>query len=136
MEIDSFTDSILGELAYQLPLDGLYKLGFPPIPVKEFPPCGHSPGCTREQLFAGLGKLPPSFPPFATPTYSDLGFTLLGFIAERVSGKSFEALMKEKVLDPLNLKHTFYRKPDNALGVIPGNANQTTWAGDLGEEAA
>ncbi|KAK0751900.1 beta-lactamase/transpeptidase-like protein [Schizothecium vesticola] len=128
--------SILGELSYQLSLDGLYKLGFPPIPVDEFPPCGHSPGCTREQLFAGLGKLPPSFPPFATPTYSDLGFTLLGYIAERVSGKDFESLMKEKVLDPLNLKHTFYRKPDNALGIIPGNVNRTTWAGDLGEEAA
>ena len=111
-------------------------MGFPPIPLTEFPPCGHNPPCDRQQLFAGLGRLPPSYPPSATATYSDLGFTLLSYVAERVAGKSFKALMQEKVLAPLNLTRTFYLTPDDALGVIPGSRYTTSWAYELAEEAA
>jgi len=109
-------------------------MGFPPVPVTEFPPCGHWPACNRTQLYQGLGKLPPTAPPYTTPTYSDLGFTLLGWIAEKITGKDFKVLMQEAVLDKLGLKHTFMTTPNDALGVIPGNRNTTSWAGDLGEE--
>jgi len=119
-----------------MPLDDLYKLGYPPIPVTQFPPCGHNPTCNRTQIYQGLGRLPPSELPFTTPVYSDLGFTLLSFIAEKITGKTFKALMKEKVLDPLGLKHTFMTPPSDSFGVIPGNRNSTSWAGDLGEEWA
>ncbi|KAK0619543.1 beta-lactamase/transpeptidase-like protein [Immersiella caudata] len=126
--------SILGELSYQMPLDDLYKIGFPPVPAREYPPCGHYPACNRTQLLEGMNQLPPSFAPFTTPTYSDLGFTLLSHIAERITGRDFKELMQEKVLGPLNLKHTFMAKPDDSFGVIPGNRNRSTWDGDLGEE--
>ncbi|KAK0652653.1 beta-lactamase/transpeptidase-like protein [Cercophora newfieldiana] len=132
--VGSLANSILGELSYQIPLENLYKIGFPPVPMTEYPPCGHDPACNRTQLIKGIGGLPPSFAPFTTPTYSDLGFTLLAHIAERLTGKNFKDLMQEKVLGPLNLKHTFTSKPDDAFGVIPGSYNRSTWAGDLGEE--
>ncbi|KAK3359532.1 beta-lactamase/transpeptidase-like protein [Lasiosphaeria hispida] len=128
--------ALLGELAYQLPLDDLYTMGFPSIPLTEFPPCGVSPTCNRQQLFSGLGRLPPSFPPSTTPAYSDLGFTLLGFVAESITGKSFTSLLQDAVLDPLKLKHTFYSAPEDALGVIPGNRYTTSWAYEMAEEAA
>ena len=123
--------SILGELSYQMPLEDLYKIGFPPLPATEYPPCGQ---CTRPQLLEGLAKLPPSFAPFTTPTYSDLGFTLLSHIAERLTGRDFKDLMQEKIFTPLNLTHTFINKPKDSLGAIPGSYNRSGWAGDLGEE--
>lgn len=114
----------------------LYALGFPPLPTSEFPPCGTWPTCDREQLFAGLAKLPPSFPPFTTPTYSDLGFVLLSYVAERITGKDFKTLVTEAVLAPLNLKHTFVSAPDDSLGIIPGTQRATAWGFELAEEAA
>ncbi|KAK0727547.1 beta-lactamase/transpeptidase-like protein [Lasiosphaeria miniovina] len=128
--------ALLGEVTYQLSLDTLYGLGFPPVPTADIPPCGVNPTCNREQLFAGLGKLPPSFPPSATPAYSDLGFTLLSYVAEHITSKDFKTLVRDAVLKPLGLSHTFISVPNDALGIIPGNRYSTSWAFDLAEEAA
>jgi CubicO group peptidase (beta-lactamase class C family) len=38
--------------------------------------------------------------------YSNCGYDLLGLILERVSGKSFAALLREKLLDPLGMRDT------------------------------
>lgn len=119
-----------------LNLTNLYAMGFPPIPLQNFPPCGSYPTCNRTQLFEGLGRIPPSFAPFTTPTYSNIGFVLLSYIAERKTGKPFKTLVKEKVLDPLNLKHTFTEAPDQSLGIIPGNQRTTSWGYELAEESA
>lgn len=39
--------------------------------------------------------------------YSNAGYALLGVIAEEVSGKPYERLVRELVFDPLGLKHSF-----------------------------
>jgi len=113
----------------------LYSMGFPPLPDTEFPPCGTNPTCNRTQLYAGLAKLPPSFAPFTTPVYSDIGFVLLSYVAERITGKPFKDLVADSVLTPLNLTHTFVKAPEDALGIIPGTKRTTLWGFDLGEEA-
>ncbi|KAK1774211.1 beta-lactamase/transpeptidase-like protein [Copromyces sp. CBS 386.78] len=128
--------ALLGELAYEAPLEDLYKIGFPPLPLEEFPPCGTNPTCNRDQLFTGLGKLPPSFPTSSTPAYSDISFALLSYVAERITGKGFKTLVQDSVLTPLNLTHTFTSAPDDSLGIIPGNRYKTSWAFELAEEAA
>lgn len=130
------TDALLGELSYQLNLTDLYQLGFPPLPLSEYPPCGTWPTCDRKQLFAGLALLPPSFPPFRTPTYSDIGFVLLSYVAERITGRDFKALVTDAVLTPLNLTHTFVEAPDDSLGIIPGTVSATKWGYGLAEESA
>ncbi|KAK4236185.1 hypothetical protein C8A03DRAFT_17146 [Achaetomium macrosporum] len=128
--------ALLGELSYQLNLTDLYNLGFPPLNASEYPPCGSWPTCERKQLFAGLARLPPSFPPFMTPTYSDIGFVLLSYVAERITGKDFNTLVKETVLKPLNLNHTFVEVPEDSLGIIPGTSRATQWGFQLAEESA
>jgi CubicO group peptidase (beta-lactamase class C family) len=117
-------------------MEVLHALGFPPLPVESFPPCGTWPTCNRTQLYEGLARLPPSFPPFVTPAYSDLGFVLLAHIAEGITGKPWKELLEDTVLKPLGLTHTFYETPDDSLGVIPGSRNRTSWAGNLGEESS
>lgn len=41
--------------------------------------------------------------------YSDLGYILLGYIAEIVSGQSLDEVMKKEVFIPLNMDHTVYQ---------------------------
>ncbi|KAK4150843.1 beta-lactamase-like protein 2 [Chaetomidium leptoderma] len=128
--------ALLGELSYQLNLTDLNRMGFPPLPNGSFPPCGTFPTCDREQLYAGLGKLPPSFPPFTTPVYSDIGFVLLSYVAERITGKDFNSLVTDAVLTPLNLSRTFVETPDDSFGIIPGTRRSTTWGYSLDQESA
>lgn len=42
--------------------------------------------------------------PGTTWEYSNCGYNLLGLILERVSGLSFEALLQQRILDPLSMK--------------------------------
>ncbi|KAK0636132.1 beta-lactamase/transpeptidase-like protein [Bombardia bombarda] len=128
--------ALLGELGWQLNLTRLYDMGFPPINITEFPPCGTNPTCSRQQLLYGLSKLPPSFPSHTTPTYSDLGFVILSYIAETITGKDFKSLVKDTVIAPLKLKNTFVTAPDDSLGIIPGNRYSTSWAFEMAEESA
>lgn len=91
--------------------------------------------------------------------YSDLGADILGFIAERASGRKLDALLQEKVFTPLGMSETWYRVPANvrertaptatmsvrgyslqgdvhdenahALGGVAGHAGLFSTAGDL-----
>ncbi|KAI1205491.1 beta-lactamase/transpeptidase-like protein [Annulohypoxylon truncatum] len=129
----------LGSLASQM--SGLQRdsevagYGFPIIGEEEIPPCGNNPVCNRTQFFEGLKKLPPSFSPYVTPAYSNIGFTLLGYALEQMTGKSFPDMLQDRVIGPLNLTRTFYSAPNDSLGIIPGDRNETNWALDLGKES-
>jgi CubicO group peptidase (beta-lactamase class C family) len=46
------------------------------------------------------------FNPGSQYNYSNIGFTLLGFIIEQVSDTSYEKYMKDHIFSPLNMKHT------------------------------
>lgn len=53
-------------------------------------------------------------PSFATnPIYSNLGYILVGSILEEVTGKSYFHLLKEHILDPLQMYETFIEMPVN-----------------------
>jgi CubicO group peptidase (beta-lactamase class C family) len=97
--------------------------------------------------------------PGAQYVYSDLGADILGFIAERVSGRKLDALLQERVFAPLGMTETWYRVPANvrdrtaptatmsvrgyslqgdvhdenahALGGVAGHAGLFSTAGDL-----
>lgn len=51
---------------------------------------------------------PLEYEPGSRVVYSDLGFMLLGFILERVWGKSLNVVCKEIVFEGLNMAHTDY----------------------------
>lgn len=70
-----------------------------------------------------------------TPAYSDIGYVLLGYALEAMTGKPFQQSFEDKLVKPLNLSRTFYSKPDDALGVIPGDRMKTTWAFNMGNES-
>ncbi|KAI1387977.1 beta-lactamase/transpeptidase-like protein [Hypoxylon trugodes] len=127
--------ALLGELTQGSTTARAAKIGFPIIESADIPPCGNRPVCNRTQFFTGLSKLPPSFSPYVTPAYSDIGYTLLGYALEQITGKSFRQMVEDRVIRPLGLNHTFYSTPRDALGIIPGGRYKTNWAFDMGNES-
>jgi CubicO group peptidase (beta-lactamase class C family) len=51
------------------------------------------------------------FPPGKVPSYSNYGFTLAGYIVERVSGEKFERYVTDHVLKPLRMTNSTFDQP-------------------------
>lgn len=73
---------------------------------------------TKEQIYDGIMKLEPIYPKNTKIVYSDLGFMLLGFIIEKVSGMTLDCFSKKYIFDPLEMYDTGYN-PTDALRCAP-----------------
>jgi CubicO group peptidase (beta-lactamase class C family) len=51
------------------------------------------------------------FPPGKIPSYSNYGFTLAGYIVERVSGERFERYIENHILKPLGMNNSTFDQP-------------------------
>jgi CubicO group peptidase (beta-lactamase class C family) len=51
------------------------------------------------------------FPPGKVPSYSNYGFTLAGYIVERVSGEKFERYIDDHILKPLRMTNSTFDQP-------------------------
>ena len=51
------------------------------------------------------------FPPGKVPSYSNYGFTLVGYIVERVSGEKFEHYIDNHILKPLGMTNSTFEQP-------------------------
>ncbi len=61
-----------------------------------------------DEIIALTWEDPPSFEPGTDFEYSNSGYVLLGWIAERVTGLSYDEALRTYVLDPLELRDTGY----------------------------
>ncbi len=61
---------------------------------------------SRERLFNCIADKDIVFKPGKGNEYSNFGYALLGFIIERVSGKSYNELLQEKICKPAEMKNT------------------------------
>ena len=64
-----------------------------------------------EQWLAAVKKKPLDFVPGEDFKYANGNYTLLGFIIERVSGKSYAEFLQENIFTPLRMKQTGYEDP-------------------------
>jgi CubicO group peptidase (beta-lactamase class C family) len=64
----------------------------------------------RDLLVRVLGDAPPSRPG-STYAYSNVGYVLAGLMAEQVTGLSWEALMRERVFEPLGMLSAGFGPP-------------------------
>src|SRR3569833_1064641 len=62
----------------------------------------------KEQTFKLIGELPLNFPVGAARHYSDLGFTALGEIIEKVSGMPLDQFEEKNIFIPLGMSRTMY----------------------------
>ena len=62
----------------------------------------------KQETFKLIGELPLAFPVGAQRVYSDLGFTVLGEIIEKVSGLPLDQFEEQNIFIPLGMGHTMF----------------------------
>jgi CubicO group peptidase (beta-lactamase class C family) len=73
-----------------------------------------------QQVIDKFKTLPLEFEPGTKFSYSNSGYYLLGYIIEKISGKSFKTYLQENILTPLSLDHTYF---DSSNIIIPNRVN-------------
>ncbi|HEY5746260.1 MAG TPA: serine hydrolase domain-containing protein, partial [Chryseolinea sp.] len=75
---------------------------------------------TKDEHLALIVKATPDFEPDTKSLYSNSGYFLLGLIIEKLTGKSYEAALQEKIATKIGLKDTYI-----ATGNIDVNKNES-----------
>lgn len=65
----------------------------------------------REQIIGLVSQLPLMFAPGESWSYDNTGYYLLGFMLEKVSGKPYDALLRELIFKPLEMNVTVMNSP-------------------------
>jgi CubicO group peptidase (beta-lactamase class C family) len=81
---------------------------------------------TPEQIVRAAMDAPLSFPPGERWDYSNTGYVLLGTIVRKVTGATYDALLQERVFQPLGMASTRRDTPDE---VVPNRATGYLWYG-------
>jgi D-alanyl-D-alanine carboxypeptidase len=81
---------------------------------------------TQEEIVGMVSGMPLEFTPGSKWTYSNTGYFLLGMIIEKAGGKSYEALLEERIFKPLGMTKTRSCDPDV---IIPNRAASYSWTG-------
>jgi CubicO group peptidase (beta-lactamase class C family) len=77
---------------------------------------------TRKELFERLKYLEPQEPMRQTFLYNNLMFAAVGYMIELQSGKTWEQFVRDRILDPLDMKATGYsiddmvKQPEHGVG--------------------
>lgn len=76
---------------------------------------------TPEKILALFKDKPLEFAPGSRFKYSNSGYMLLGYIIEKLTGRSYEQVMHERILTPLGMVHSGFdfahlNDPDKATG--------------------
>lgn len=67
----------------------------------------HTIPVTKDEILALIVKGTPDFEPDTKHLYSNSGYQLLGLILEKVTGKSYGEVLKERITSKLGLAHTY-----------------------------
>jgi CubicO group peptidase (beta-lactamase class C family) len=78
----------------------------------------------QAELLPLLFKVPILSPPGEKWSYSNLGYYLLGFIIEKVSGEPYADFLQERIFQPLGMLDT---RRMSRRDIIPGRASGYTW---------
>jgi len=71
-----------------------------------------------------------NFPPGSEYLYSNTGYALAGLIVQRVSGKSLDEFTRERLFQPLGMRHTEWRA--DFTKVVPNRATAYSGSADRG----
>lgn len=82
-------------------------------------PASKTTRITKDELLSLIAKGTPDFEPDAQHRYSNSGYTLLGLIAEKLTGKSYADALQERITSKLGLNDTYI-----ATGAIDVSKNE------------
>lgn len=72
----------------------------------------------RDELIQRVNHFPPDDPPGEAYNYSNITYNLLAAVVERISGRSWEAFLRERLLEPANIDGIGLLEPDWAAGQL------------------
>lgn len=125
------TKILIATFSGQTPLDPT-TLGLPRINETDtlaYPPCTpyiiSDPNgvCPEEPWIESVVDRPPTFLPWTTPGYSDIGFALLGLAISNITGKSMDEIYRDRIFVPLGMTGSNSTTPPESewyRAVIPG----------------
>lgn len=73
-----------------------------------------------DEIVKQYASMPLDFEPGSRWSYSNTGFTMLGRIVERISGKPLGTFLKERIFAPLGMSHTYFEPDPRGAGVAQG----------------
>ena len=76
--------------------------------MEEWDPMTHRKDFTPAELVDFFKNQPMDFEPGTQYRYNNSGYILLGYIIEKVSGKSYAAYIKDTFFQPLGMSHSYY----------------------------
>ncbi|MBW6520975.1 MAG: serine hydrolase [Desulfoarculaceae bacterium] len=88
-------------------------------------------GGEKKTVFKWIVNEELSYPPGEDNLYSDLGFILLGFIIEKISGENLDEYVKKKIYTPLNLQNSLFYAEKAKLGFAYAATEKCPWAGEI-----
>ena len=81
-------------------------------------------------MFNNAAELPHS--PYSGPVYSNIGYNLLGMALANVYSKTFEQVIQDLILDPLNLTDTTFVPPTNRTEAFLPNSSDRWFVPNFG----
>jgi len=69
---------------------------------------------TKAELLDKIAKVKPHFEPGAKQQYSNGGFLLLGYIVEKITGKTYQAALNQRIINKIGLKNTIAATINNS----------------------
>jgi CubicO group peptidase (beta-lactamase class C family) len=69
--------------------------------------------------------------PGVATTYSDLGFTVVGWVIEEIAQQPLDAFLSERVWEPLGMRETLYRPGSVLLSRIAATELDTVWRREM-----
>jgi CubicO group peptidase (beta-lactamase class C family) len=70
---------------------------------------------TVDEMVAGFRDLPLEFEPGAQFKYNNSGYFLLGVLLEKVTGQSYEQVLRDQIFTPLGMRDSGYDSPTRIL---------------------
>jgi CubicO group peptidase (beta-lactamase class C family) len=88
---------------------------------------------TREQMMALFENKPLDFSPGTGWSYSNSGYSMLGYVIEKVTNTSYEQAVRRYIFSPLKMTHSGFdftdlKSPDKTVGYSVLNAHDTVRA--------
>ncbi|KAL7757436.1 hypothetical protein ACKLNR_011963 [Fusarium oxysporum f. sp. zingiberi] len=107
----------------------LARLGFPPVRAVDFAYCGKSVlyPCNRTAFFDAIRTRHPVEAAFSTPIYSNIGYQIMAYALENITGTTYPDILSRQLILPLGLNSTGYAKPANTDSSIIPHSPSSSW---------
>ncbi|KAL6691395.1 beta-lactamase/transpeptidase-like protein [Trichoderma pleuroticola] len=118
------------------PLSIWQDIGLPEIPEGTGPNCSGLPGtvpCTKQDLINELKRREPIYLPYTTPSYSNVGFAILGMVIDAAINETYINAIQNNIFDVVGMNSSSFNGCVDSFpvdGFVP--VGETTWNATLG----